>query len=82
MLLSNVSKESVGCLMTDYVYAFTQSVAENLQLPRILLRSGSASTFAIYTEFHFLERKATSQNKLSYTRGLKTEIQLKSAAET
>ncbi|XP_061995383.1 UDP-glycosyltransferase 76F1-like [Rosa rugosa] len=56
-LLSDVSKEPVGCLITDSVYDFAQSVAESLKLPRILLRTGSASSFAIYTAFPLLREK-------------------------
>ena len=57
MLLSDVSKEPVACLITDSVYDFTQSVAESLKLPMIMLRTGSASSFAIYAAFPLLREK-------------------------
>jgi hypothetical protein len=70
MLLSDVSKEPVACLITDSVYDFTQSVVESLKLPMILLRTGSASSFAIYAAFPLLRENGylPKQGELLLTR--------------
>ncbi|KAM5556564.1 UDP-glycosyltransferase 76F1 [Rosa sericea] len=56
-LVSDVSKEPVACLISDPVFDFTQSVAESLKIPRILLRTGSASFTAVISAFPLLEKK-------------------------
>ncbi|KAK9913656.1 hypothetical protein M0R45_037466 [Rubus argutus] len=56
-LVSDVSKEPVACLISDPVFDFTQSVAESLKIPRILLRTGGASFTAVLSAFPILQEK-------------------------
>ncbi|KAK9913655.1 hypothetical protein M0R45_037465 [Rubus argutus] len=56
-LLSNVTEEPVACLICDPLFDFTQSVADSLKLPRILLRTGGASSTAVYSSFPLLREK-------------------------
>ncbi|XP_074308191.1 UDP-glycosyltransferase 76B1-like [Silene latifolia] len=39
------NKEPVACLITDAMWYFTQDVADNLNLPRIVLRTSNAACF-------------------------------------
>ncbi|KAF2318986.1 hypothetical protein GH714_012214 [Hevea brasiliensis] len=41
----------------DAVFHFTQSVSNSLRLPRIVLRTGGASSFLIFSAFPFLRKK-------------------------
>ncbi|KAM5553117.1 UDP-glycosyltransferase 76F1-like [Rosa sericea] len=56
-LLSSVTEEPVACLICDPLFDFTQSVAESLKLPRILLRTSGASSTAVYSAFPLLREK-------------------------
>ncbi|KAM5572195.1 UDP-glycosyltransferase 76F1-like [Rosa sericea] len=56
-LLSDVSKEPVACLITEYRFYFTQSLAESFKLPRLLLRTGGASSLAVYIAFPLMREK-------------------------
>ncbi|XP_004308910.1 PREDICTED: UDP-glycosyltransferase 76F1-like [Fragaria vesca subsp. vesca] len=56
-LVSDASKEPVACLISDPVFDFTQSVAESLKIPRIMLRTGSASFTAVISAFPLLQGK-------------------------
>ncbi|CAB4270867.1 unnamed protein product [Prunus armeniaca] len=56
-LLSNVSKEPVACLIAVLRFHFTQSVAESFKLPRMLLRTGGATSLLVYTQFPLLHEK-------------------------
>ncbi|XP_004298893.1 PREDICTED: UDP-glycosyltransferase 76C4-like [Fragaria vesca subsp. vesca] len=56
-LLSDDSKEPVACLITEYRFYFTQSLAESLKLPRLLLRTGGASSLAVYIAFPLMREK-------------------------
>ncbi|EEF31968.1 UDP-glycosyltransferase 76F1 [Ricinus communis] len=56
-LLSDVSQEAVACLISDAIFHFTQAVANSLKLPRIVLRTGGASSFVVFAAFPFLREK-------------------------
>ncbi|KAB2623568.1 UDP-glycosyltransferase 76C4-like [Pyrus ussuriensis x Pyrus communis] len=56
-LLSDDDQEPVACLISDLLFSFTQHVAENLKLPRILLRTSAASSFVAYAAFPLLLEK-------------------------
>uniref|UniRef100_A0A2P2PIL0 Uncharacterized protein n=1 Tax=Rhizophora mucronata TaxID=61149 RepID=A0A2P2PIL0_RHIMU len=53
-LLSSVLEEPVACLISDAVFHFTQAVAQSLGLPRMVLRTGGASSFLIFAAFPLL----------------------------
>lgn len=48
-LISEDAVEPVACLITDVNWYFTQAVADNLQLPRIVLRTNNPSSFMAFT---------------------------------
>lgn len=57
-LLSDVSEEAVvSCFISDALCYFTQAVADSLQLPRIVLRTGGVSSFVAFTAFPSLREK-------------------------
>lgn len=56
-LLSDVSKEPVACLITDLRFHFTQPLAKSFNLPRLLLRTGGASSLVVYIAFPHLHEK-------------------------
>ncbi|KAL2598121.1 hypothetical protein AAZV13_11G204300 [Glycine max] len=57
-LLSDVSEEAVvSCFISDALCYFTQAVADNLQLPRIVLRTGGVSSFVAFAAFPILRQK-------------------------
>ncbi|KAM1805219.1 hypothetical protein ACFX12_030996 [Malus domestica] len=56
-LLSDDDQEPVACLISDLLFSFTQHVAENLKLARILLRTSAASSFVAYAAFPLLLEK-------------------------
>lgn len=56
-LLSDVSEEPVSCLISDAVFYFTQAVADSLNLPRIVLRTGGLSSFIIFAAFPLLRER-------------------------
>ncbi|XP_021813735.1 UDP-glycosyltransferase 76F1-like [Prunus avium] len=56
-LLSDAEEDPVACLISDPLLHFTRSVAESLELPRILLRTGGAASFAVYAAFPLLKEK-------------------------
>ncbi|XP_044467490.1 UDP-glycosyltransferase 76B1-like [Mangifera indica] len=57
-LLSNsVDGEKIACLITDAVWYFTQTVAENLKVPRLVLRTNSVSSFLVFAAFPLLREK-------------------------
>ncbi|KAJ0047246.1 hypothetical protein Pint_06400 [Pistacia integerrima] len=56
-LLSNVEEESIACLITDTVYHFTQTVADSLKLPWIVLRTSSISSFLAFAATSLLHEK-------------------------
>ncbi|CAN6694128.1 unnamed protein product [Malus baccata var. baccata] len=56
-LLSDDDQEPVACLISDLLFSFTQHVAENHKLARILLRTSAASSFVAYAAFPLLLEK-------------------------
>ncbi|VVA12566.1 PREDICTED: UDP-glycosyltransferase [Prunus dulcis] len=56
-LLSDAEEDPVACLISDPLLHFTRSVAESFELPRILLRTGGAASFAVYAAFPLLKEK-------------------------
>ncbi|XP_031273370.1 UDP-glycosyltransferase 76F1-like [Pistacia vera] len=56
-LLSDVEEEPVACLISDAIFSFTEAVAENLKLPMMVLRTGGASSFVVFTAFPFLRER-------------------------
>ncbi|XVF24002.1 hypothetical protein REPUB_Repub13aG0089100 [Reevesia pubescens] len=56
-LLSDPSEEPIACLISDAILYFTQDVANELKLPRIVLRTGAASSFCVFTAFPLLREK-------------------------
>ncbi|KAJ0705158.1 putative UDP-glucuronosyl/UDP-glucosyltransferase [Helianthus annuus] len=51
MLASKEDDEHVSCLITDALWHFTQSVADSLNLPRLVLRTSSLFCFLAYASF-------------------------------
>ncbi|KAM1487343.1 hypothetical protein ACFX13_001497 [Malus domestica] len=51
------SEDPIACLITDPIFDFTRSVAESFKLPRIVLRTGGAASFAVYAAFPLLKEK-------------------------
>ncbi|KAJ6357631.1 hypothetical protein OIU78_005471 [Salix suchowensis] len=56
-LLSDVSEDPIACLISDAIFHFTTAVSKGLKLPRIVLRTGGASSFRIFTALPFLKEK-------------------------
>lgn len=54
---NDVSEEPVSCLISDAIFHFTQAVADSLKLPRIVLRTGGASSFVVFAAFPLLREK-------------------------
>ncbi|KAK7828071.1 udp-glycosyltransferase 76b1, partial [Quercus suber] len=59
-LLADVSKDPVACLITDAMWHFTQSVAEILKIPRIVLRTSSVCSFLAFVALLDLREKNLS----------------------
>ncbi|KAM0010148.1 putative UDP-glucuronosyl/UDP-glucosyltransferase [Helianthus debilis subsp. tardiflorus] len=51
MLASKEDDQHVSCLITDALWHFTQSVADSLNLPRLVLRTSSLFCFLAYASF-------------------------------
>ncbi|XP_010264016.1 PREDICTED: UDP-glycosyltransferase 76F1-like [Nelumbo nucifera] len=56
-LLSDQSEEPIACLISDVIMHFTQSVADSLKLPRIVLRTSGVSAFRAFAAFPILRQK-------------------------
>ncbi|KAK7828065.1 udp-glycosyltransferase 76f1 [Quercus suber] len=56
-LLSDVSEEPISCLISDSLFYFTQAVAENLKLPRVVLRTGGLPSFVDFAAFPLLRER-------------------------
>ncbi|KAJ9541797.1 hypothetical protein OSB04_028303 [Centaurea solstitialis] len=54
-------KGAVACLISDSVWHFTQSVADSLNLPRIVLRTSSMSCTLVYAALPFIQEKGNIQ---------------------
>ncbi|KAK9061112.1 hypothetical protein SSX86_018292 [Deinandra increscens subsp. villosa] len=66
--LSKKDEPPVSCLVTDALWHFTQSVADSLSLPRLVLRTSSLFSFPIYASiplFHDLGYLNLSENNHS-----------------
>lgn len=57
LLSDHVSEEPIACLITDPLFDFTRPVAKSLKLPRMLLRTGGASSLVVYAAFPLLREK-------------------------
>lgn len=55
-LLSD-SLQSVPCFISDAALHFTQSVCDEFKLPRLVLRTGGASSFLVFASFPLLREK-------------------------
>ncbi|KAI3793286.1 hypothetical protein L1987_35902 [Smallanthus sonchifolius] len=51
LLLASEEDEQVSCIITDALWHFTQSVADSLNLPRLVLRTSSLFCFLAYASF-------------------------------
>ncbi|KAM6598683.1 hypothetical protein CsatA_018292 [Cannabis sativa] len=57
-LISNaLDNEPVSCLIADAMFHFTQAVADSLKLPRLVIRTTSATSFGIFPAFPLLLQK-------------------------
>ncbi|KAI4306776.1 hypothetical protein L6164_030024 [Bauhinia variegata] len=56
-LLCDGSREPVSCFISDAALHFTRAVCDGLQLPRLVLRTGGASSFVIFASFPLLREK-------------------------
>ncbi|GAV56822.1 UDPGT domain-containing protein [Cephalotus follicularis] len=56
-VLSDMSEEPIACLISDAVFPFTQAVADSLKVPRMVLRTGGASSFLVMAAFPFLRQR-------------------------
>jgi len=50
-------EEPVVCLISDVMCHFTRGVADNLKLPRIVLRTGGASSFVAFTAYPLFRQR-------------------------
>ncbi|CAN6710149.1 unnamed protein product [Malus baccata var. baccata] len=58
LLSDDVNSEgTIACLITDLLFDFTRSVAESFKLPRIMLRTGGAASFVVYSAIPLLKEK-------------------------
>ncbi|KAK1571140.1 hypothetical protein Q3G72_012433 [Acer saccharum] len=56
-LMNQQEEEPVACLISDAILPFTQAVADKLKLPRIVLRTGGASSFVVFAAFPLLRER-------------------------
>ena len=50
-------EEKIACLIADAALHFTQGVCDKLNLPRLVLRTGGASSFVVFASFPLLREK-------------------------
>ena len=50
-------EEKISCLISDAALHFTQGVCDELNLPRLVLRTGGASSFVVFASFPLLREK-------------------------
>ncbi|XP_023770822.1 UDP-glycosyltransferase 76G1 [Lactuca sativa] len=55
LMASKQEQEPIVCLITDALWYFTQSVADSLKLPRIVLRTSSLLCFLVFASVPFLD---------------------------
>ncbi|KAM1406698.1 hypothetical protein ACFXTH_001345 [Malus domestica] len=70
------SEDPIACLISDPLFNFTRSVAESFKLPRIVLRTGGAASFAVYAAFPQLKEKGYLPIPDSRLEELVTELSL------
>ena len=51
------TKEPIGCLITDPMWGFAGSVADEFNLPKMALRPGGLLAFLVYESLPFLREK-------------------------
>ncbi|MFS7958056.1 putative UDP-glucuronosyl/UDP-glucosyltransferase [Helianthus anomalus] len=56
-LLASGKDEPVSCLITDALWHFTQSVADSLNLPRLVLRTTSVHSTIVYSSIPLLDAR-------------------------
>lgn len=52
-----LSDDPIACIITDAIWYFTQEVADNLKIPRIVLRTSSVCSFLAYAAMPLLQDK-------------------------
>ncbi|KAJ0771876.1 putative UDP-glucuronosyl/UDP-glucosyltransferase [Helianthus annuus] len=57
LLLASGKDEPVSCLITDALWHFTQSVADSLNLPRLVLRTTSVHSTIVYSSIPLLDAR-------------------------
>ncbi|KAK4798963.1 hypothetical protein SAY86_024328 [Trapa natans] len=60
-VVSDAAGEPVACLVVDAHFHFTQGVSERLRIPRIVLRTGGACSFHLFTALPLLKGKGYLQ---------------------
>ncbi|XP_062092563.1 UDP-glycosyltransferase 76F1-like [Humulus lupulus] len=56
-LISNALDEPIACLISDAMFHFSRAVAENFKLPRLVIRTTSATSFGVFPAFPLLLEK-------------------------
>lgn len=56
-LLADTSRDTITCLISDAILHFTRAVDDSFKLPRIVLRTGGASSFWAFSLFPLLLHK-------------------------
>ncbi|KAF8413606.1 hypothetical protein HHK36_001598 [Tetracentron sinense] len=56
-LLSNNTEEPISCIISDTLFHFTQSVADSLKLPRMVLRTSCVLTLVAFAAYPLLLQK-------------------------
>ncbi|KAM0068936.1 putative UDP-glucuronosyl/UDP-glucosyltransferase [Helianthus debilis subsp. tardiflorus] len=57
LLLASVQDGQVSCLITDALWHFTQSVADSLNLPRLVVRTTSVHSTIVYSSIPLLDAR-------------------------
>lgn len=55
--------DRIVCLITDAIWYFTQAAADEFNLPRIVLRTSSVSSFLAFSAFPFLRENGYLSNR-------------------
>lgn len=56
-LVSNMPLDTITCIISDAIMHFTQGVADELKLPRIIIRTSSSISFVPFAYFPLLRNK-------------------------
>ncbi|KAK7276335.1 hypothetical protein RIF29_17474 [Crotalaria pallida] len=73
-VLSDVSDEPIACLISDALFYFTQGVANNFKLPRIVLRTTGVPSFVPFVLFPLLIERGYLPIKESQLEEAVTEL--------